>query len=91
MEETGLTLYSLLEKASQDFSPTNFTDGELAHAKELITRINPLQLFDTDISFNIGQPTKLPDGNISFPILQCTTNSQERVFLFIKPNGTVYW
>ena len=87
MEETGLTLYSLLEKASQDFSPANFTDGELARAKKLIAMINPAQLLDTDISLNIGQPTKLPDGNISFSILQGATN----IFLFIKPDGTVYW
>ena len=89
--KTGVKLYSLLEKASHDFRPEHFTDEDLANAKKLVALLNPRQLFDGNIAFNIGQPTKLTDGTIKFGILQNTTDQRLNVFLMIKPDGKIYW
>ena len=91
MQETGLKLYSLLEKASHDYSPANFTDADLANAKTLIGMLNPMQLFDRGLTFSLSRPTKRPDGKIEFAILHQGTNQHQNIFLMIKPDGRLSW
>jgi len=91
MHETGLKLYALLEKASCDYSPANFTNADLANAKNLISMLNPMQLFDISLTFSLSQPTKHPDGKIEFAILLQGTNQHQNIFLMIKPDGSLSW
>ena len=45
MKEQGLKLFYLLEKATNNFSTTHFTDSDLENTKRLLVELNPLQLF----------------------------------------------
>ena len=89
MKEQGLKLFYLLEKATNNFSTTHFTDSDLENTKRLLVELNPLQLFiDPSSSFSLGQPTKFPDGKIKFSVLIQSKNSQQNFFLMIDSNGS---